>query len=194
MTSTPNLDVMWHGRLADAYLDAVHTPCDPVVATSYRVLNAALRAQYGRLSRLVRVNHVPWDPYTTAEQMFSDLDRGVLYVYRGHALPERHPMLQQWGHDESPALILNDLFRAVHDYYGHWSETGERYPFGTDTDGRGFIGEEHAFMRHREMLPRGAWLALTCETRAQVAVNNFRLPGSFCEQKACRLPEEFVYG
>lgn len=75
----------------------------------------------------------------------------------------------------------NDMFRGVHDFFGHAAS------------GRGFDphGEEAAYQSHRSMFSPMARGALTTETRAQNSANNYGgLPkGEYADQKLIILPK-----
>ena len=104
-----------------------------------------------------------------------------------------HPLLADSGRTDMNGrpLLMNDLLRAVHDYYAH----------SLTTVGFGPLGEEAAWRNHMEMTrsPWARW-ALTTETRGQNSWVNFR-PGvegkplvdrGFADQKADLLPIEFI--
>lgn len=143
------------------------------------------------------------DPYEEPSALFADLDVKVLRVFTGGELPVNHPMRELVRVFTGPRMPLpistsiNNVFRAVHDYYGHYGgPDNAHYEFGTTAaglGGNGLTGEELAYQRHKAMYSRDAWLALTVETRCQTAANNL-LPrvietGGFIEQKAVWLPE-----
>ena len=75
----------------------------------------------------------------------------------------------------------NDMFRGVHDFFGHAAS------------GRGFDphGEEAAYRSHRSMFSPMARGALTTETRAQNSANNYGgLPkGEYADQKLVIVPK-----
>lgn len=75
----------------------------------------------------------------------------------------------------------NDMFRGIHDVFGHAAT------------GRGFDahGEEAAYRSHRAMFSPLARGAMTTETRGQNSVNNYGgLPkGEYAEQKLVVLPK-----
>jgi hypothetical protein len=76
----------------------------------------------------------------------------------------------------------NDMFRAVHDAFGH-AATGR----GFDVD-----GEEAAWCKHSSMYSRLARQAMTTETRGQNSALVFCCDGAhFPEQKVFLLPPEF---
>lgn len=118
----------------------------------------------------VRVEFREDDPYADASEMFADVADGWLRVW---ATPEdqRHPVLTP---DE------NDMFRAVHDFHGH-------YMTGRDFSRH---GEEAAWVRHSQMFTGLARRAMTTETRGQssafIWINDGR---EFPPQKAVLLPD-----
>ena len=99
-------------------------------------------------------------------------------------------------------LLVNDVFRFVHDFFGH-TERGNSF---------GPVGEENAFDVHARMFSKEARRAMTTETRGQTSWVNFGKhlrnekgeiikkgePGyispterPFAQQKIGLLPEEF---
>ena len=77
---------------------------------------------------------------------------------------KRNPLLAPTGeHWNGIPVTVNDVFRAVHDYFGHAKE------------GSGFRsdGEENAWRSHASMYSPLARLALTSETRGQNSWLNF---------------------
>jgi hypothetical protein len=82
-------------------------------------------------------------------------------------------------------LLVNDVFRIVHDFYGH---TQHGFQFGP-------VGEYNAFREHAQMYSDAALPALAAETLAQNAWVNFGphsgLPVKerpFSDQKAYAFP------
>lgn len=185
----PNLNVGFHKRLAYAYVFAPHTPEDASVKASYDALRLQTLDQYTSLVRQGVKVELTDSEYPSALAMFADIASGRLCVYTGGTLPIDHPMAEAFGY-----LTLNSMFRAVHDYYGHYGGLGEiKYPFGTlayRLGGDGLFNEERAFQRHKRMYTPEAYNALACETRAQTACNNLlEVAGGFVDQKAVLLPE-----
>ncbi len=137
---------------------------------AYRQMADQVEAQYRELAASVRVRFESEDPYRSADEMFEDVKTGWLRVW---STPEEqaHPLLGQHG---------NDMFRAVHDYHGHYMTA------------RGFDrhGEEAAWIRHSQMFTGLGRRAMTSETRGQnsafIWVNGGR---TFPEQKAVLLPD-----
>lgn len=136
---------------------------------AYRRFAAQVAEQYRELVKEVVVRFSEEDPYASAEEMFRDVRKGFLAVY---ATPEeqRHPLL---------ALRENDMFRAVHDYYGHF------------LSGRDFSrhGEEAAWVRHSQMFSGLAQRAMTTETRGQSSALCWITTPEFPEQKGILLPD-----
>jgi hypothetical protein len=129
------------------------------------------RPDFGGLGIAVRV--VDEDPYTDVESMVHDVRRRRLKVWASAASGNPHPYLSDGE---------NDMFRAVHDVFGHAAS------------GRGFDrhGEEAAWLKHSTMYSPLAARALTTETRGQNCAQIFRNSGEhFPEQKAVLLPPSF---
>lgn len=113
------------------------------------------------------------DPYDSPQAMREDIERGRMSVLSTRATGG-HPFMD----DDT-----NDMFRAVHDVFGH---------AGT---GRGFDrhGEEAAWMKHSRMYSEKARPAMTTETRGQNSAMIFSLSGEqFAPQKIGLLPEKFT--
>jgi hypothetical protein len=103
----------------------------------------------------------------------------------------KSPMLEDSGVViDGMKLKNNDLFRIVHDYFGHAKE------------GVGFraTGEDNAFRQHRAMFSPAAQRALTTETRGQNSWLNYGPQGAknrtaktedtvFADQKVGLMPE-----
>lgn len=114
------------------------------------------------------------DPYGSGgdiNKIFSELHHDVRENQRIQALSTAstggHPF---FTNDQ------NDMFRAVHDVYGHLGS------------GRGVDhnGEEAAFQKHAQMFSPLARQAMATETRGQNS--HLRLHGDFPEQKVALLP------
>ncbi|HWG98133.1 MAG TPA: hypothetical protein VNV66_02170 [Pilimelia sp.] len=129
------------------------------------------RVEFGGLGVAVRV--VDEDPYPDAEAMAEDLRHRQLRVFASAATGNPHPYLSDGE---------NDMFRAVHDAFGHAAT------------GRGFDphGEEAAWWKHRAMYSPLARRALATETRGQNCALVFHYQGDrFPRQKAVLLPRSF---
>ncbi|GAB3795577.1 hypothetical protein [Micromonospora zhanjiangensis] len=166
-------------RIAAAYLagPAADTAAEP----AYRAFRAETAAQFEFLTRSrgrgglgIEVLVQAEDPYPDAAAMTSDLrDFGLLRVYGTAGCGNPHPYL---SNDD------NDMFRAVHDAFGHAAT------------GRGFDrhGEEAAWLKHATMYSPLARQAMTTETRGQTCVFFYYFKGErFPRQKMFVLPEPF---
>ncbi|GHJ47256.1 hypothetical protein Cs7R123_45980 [Catellatospora sp. TT07R-123] len=129
------------------------------------------RPAYGGLGVAVRI--VDEDPYPDMAAMIADLRERRLKVFASAACGNPHPYLSD---------AENDMFRAVHDAFGHAAS------------GRGFDadGEEAAWRKHCTMYSELARRAMTTETRGQSCVLFVHYRGMrFPEQKAALLPVAF---
>lgn len=201
------LDVGRSKRIADAYQVMEHKPNDPAVKASYDALKRETLAQYQHLTN-GGAKLEPWakqgQPYADSAAMRNDVHKNNhLYFFTGGDMPKDHPLAEPTGVKYGGQdLTHNDLFRAVHDYYGH-SIYGNEF---------GPRGEEHAWRTHSRMFSPEARPAMTTETRGQNSWVNFGShlrdksgrvlrkgdPGyigvadrPYAEQKAGLLPEEF---
>ncbi|MEV4539712.1 hypothetical protein AB0J82_38645 [Asanoa sp. NPDC049518] len=174
------LDPLVGAAIADAYLAAPRL--EERAYPAYRAFCRETLKQYdfligrtafGGLGVAVRV--VDEDPYPDAESMVDDLRVRRLKVWASAAGGNAHPYLSDGQ---------NDMFRAVHDAFGHAAS------------GRGFDrhGEEAAWVKHSTMYSALARRALTTETRGQNCARIFRCGGdTFPEQKAALLPRRFSH-
>ncbi|GAA1740524.1 hypothetical protein [Luedemannella helvata] len=164
--------------IADAYLSA--PVCEERAYAAYAAFCRETvqqfhflvgRPEFGGLGVTVRV--VDDDPYPDVSAMVADIRRRQLRVFSTAASENPHPYLSDGE---------NDMFRAVHDAFGHAAS------------GRGFDphGEEAAWLKHSTMYSRLARRALTTETRGQTCALVLRSPdGRFPRQKAALLPARF---
>lgn len=193
-------------RVAKAYDRMEHKPNDPEVKASYDALKNETANQFEHLlGRGMTFEFVDSNPYNSSQEMAADVaDNRNLKVFRTSkgfgtdaAVNNDHPLLElipaemadKYGLPKD--LTYNDVFRAVHDYYGH-AKNG--YGFGAR-------GEENAWRAHSQMYTDTARPAMTTETRGQNSWVNFGPYGQqnradpantrFAEQKAGLLPAEF---
>lgn len=160
-------------RLADAY-DALPDGAPAVGSESYvayEALRVEVKAQYKYLTEElgIKVEFMPSgvDPYRDAAEMVQDvLVNKRLKIYTDYS---DHPMFRI---DPETGIHENNMFRAVHDYFGHIAG-GSRFDRN---------GEELAFLRHLQMFGDDAAKAATTELRGQTAwlIRN----GGFPPQKA----------
>lgn len=182
----------------------------PGVAESYKALADETRAQYrALLDQGIRFKFMQpdgkggyIDPYGKSPAMgYKSLrDSGALEIYpttldtfgTQNKAALDHPMLQPSGEsfDGQPAL-MNDLFRAVHDAYGHF---GPGNPFFRAR------GEDAAFQLHATMYSPEALKTAGTELRGQNSWLNYGPHGEhnrkasaadtiFADQKAGIMPE-----
>ena len=112
----------------------------------------------GEMDYLARAAKAGMKP---AEFMRRELAEGKPFnVYSGG---DPHPFLSKV--DPATGLNENEMFRAVHDYFGH---LGPKTP-----NSFGPKGEENAWLAHRQMYSPLAEPALTAETRGQNSYVNY---------------------
>lgn len=162
-------------RVADAYEAAQHRPDDPAVKAAY---DAFARETIDQWQFLVNrgVKMEPWtqegQPYRSSAEMVQDVvENRHLWFFPteagyGQSGTEgmNHPLLQKTGIEVGGIeLVVNDLFRAVHDYFGH---AKEGFEFGPK-------GEYNAFLAHSRMFSDEAVPAMAAETMGQNSWVNF---------------------
>jgi hypothetical protein len=189
--------------VGDAYEEMKHDPTNPKVAKSYDAFKAETLAQYKQMVKAgVKVDLDPSYPYKNPREMHEDVRaNNHMNVYPSEegfgssdAAPSDHPLMEK-----APVKIggkdatYNDLFRAVHDYYGHAAE------------GNGFRanGEYNAWRAHRQMYSPEARGAMDAETLGQNSWVNSGPPAAlnkgatsadtiYADQKAGLLPRSVV--
>lgn len=205
------IDTEFAKRIADFYEEAADAPHSPEVKAAYSALADETLAQYAYMKR-AGITIEPFDgktePYKDSAAMRADVrDNKHLYFFKteeGFAGAADNPLLQPSGVEiGGHELLVNDVFRAVHDYFGH---TAEGYEFGPR-------GELNAYLAHSRMFSDEAKPALAAETLAQNSWVNFgkhlrredgTLPQQgdpdfiplgkrpFAEQKNLVVPQEFI--
>lgn len=163
-------------QIADWFDSAKHEPNAPAVNEAYNALVAETKAQY---EDMVAAGYTiePFtgkgEPYSSSADMVADV-RNNKHLYflptdqstfgsSGKDL-SGNPLLQPSGIEVGGRQLLNnDLFRAVHDFFGH---AKQGYEFGPR-------GEYNAFLAHSSMFTPEAIPALGAETLAQNAWVNF---------------------
>ena len=193
-------------RVAQAYEDMPHAPDDPGVRSSYDALARETMAQWQHVKNTgLKVDWITpqtGDPYAENPRMaLRDIrdnnhwwgyptDLGYGSTGEDMKAPE-NPMLADAGEEIGghPARV-NDIFRIVHDYFGHAKE------------GHGFRaeGEDNAFRSHAAMYSDAAKPAMASELRGQNSWLNFGPHGEanrtakaadtiFADQKIGNMPE-----
>lgn len=192
---TRSIDKNFAKDVAAAYDAASHAPNDPDVRAAYTALRAEVCEQFEHLAASgfeVELWFGAGEPYREnlgtkpSQAMAADARSGHLFIYLGGEFPTDHLLGGKSGFEiGGHALNFNDVFRAVHDYFGHALYGNEFGP----------LGEEQAWLVHTRMFSPTATLALATETRGQNCWMNFgpnaHLPASkrpYAEQKNFILP------
>jgi len=176
-------------KIAQAYEEMKHEPNNPKVKRAYQALINETIDQWNEIRKsglkVTKITPEMGNPYLGgSKDVIRDVaENNHLYYFPtesgyGSTDVASHPLLQKVkvDNEEMPA---NDLFRIVHDVFGHVKE-GE---------GFGPKGEENAWMTHKQMYSPEAQKALTSETRGQNSWVNF---GPFGEQNRAN-PEKTTY-
>jgi hypothetical protein len=205
------IDPEFARSLAAAYEAMPHEPKNKKVKEAFADLAKQVRQQYDALTdsgyrfTFFDSKSDPYggNPWNAMRDLRANKRMAVYGTYDGYgtegitgAAIENNPMLQDTGlrwADQSGVrhpVTVNDLFRAVHDAFGHGLE------------GAGFRsrGEENAFQAHARLFTGPALGALTSETRGQNSWMNFGPYGKtnktakledsvFAKQKAGLMPE-----
>ena len=164
-------------RLAKAYDKMANNPSDPKVKKAYDKMIEETMAQYEALRKKgYKFDFMPesGDIYGNPRNAINDLilnkRMSVFPTEQGFGGPsaaqalEANPLLmrvgEKWGGKE---VTANDVFRAVHDAFGHAKH------------GVGFRarGEENAFQSHARMYSPEALPAVASETRGQNSWVNY---------------------
>ena len=195
-------------NIAQAFHMMKHEPDNPAVKASYAQMIKETRDQYRHIRRehpdlQLIPNEAGHDPYAQTPRMAAQdvIENNRLHFFpteQGYGTGEQggidlssHPMLQPSGETlNGKPLLNNDLFRIVHDYFGHLKE------------GYGFraAGEDNAWRSHAAMYSDLARPAMTTETRGQNswvnhgphAAENKGASGAntiYAEQKVGLMPE-----
>ena len=198
-------------RIAQAYEDMPHDPTNPKVKAAYEDLIRQTTDQYQSLIddgyefSFFDSNSDPYDgnPFNAVRDLRQNKRMAVYGTYDGYGTEgitgaeiADNPMLKdtglRWKDQDGVEQVVtaNDLFRAVHDTFGHGLE------------GAGFraTGEENAWQAHARLFTGDALKALTTETRGQNSWLNYgpygdknrtaKLEGTvFAEQKTGLMPD-----
>jgi len=169
-------------RIASDYTNMEDNPDDPLTKASYNAMIKETMDQY-HAAKKSGLNIEFWnprkqeDPYKASPRLATeDVRRNhhmwVFPTYSGYGSGEpiseddakKNPLLQLTGETwNGIPVTVNDVFRAIHDYYGHAKE------------GLGFRadGEENAWRAHASMFSPLARMAMTSETRGQNSWLNY---------------------
>ena len=189
-------------RIAEAYEAMPHAPQDPAVKEAFENLIQQTMAQYRALEAagyqffLIDETNDPYagNPWNAMRDLRANQRMGVFATEAGFGSGatelnvDDNPLLAdtglQWPYgspEGQPKRVLaNDLFRAVHDAFGHGLE------------GAGFRvrGEENAWQAHVRLFTGSAVGAITTETRGQNSWLNY---GPYGEQNRTARVEDTVF-
>jgi hypothetical protein len=197
------LDPEHSKAIARAYEDMQHTPNDPATKASYNALIDETAKQYQAIKKTgLKIEPIPPgapDPYAKNPRMaaidvaennhlwFFPTEGGFGTVNKITDNPMLRPMGEKIGDHQ---MLANDMFRVVHDYFGHLKE------------GHGFRapGEDNAWRAHAAMYSDLARPAMTTETRGQNSWVNYGPHGdvnrkasaadtTYADQKVGLMPE-----
>ena len=162
-------------EIADYFQNvAKHQPDAPEVLRSYRAMADETVEQYKAMIA-AGIKPEPYggkgEPYASSEEMMRDVrENKHLYFLRtdnafGQGTQDAaNPLLEKSGQRIGDfELLVNDVFRVVHDYFGH---TQQGLQFGPR-------GEFNAWKSHSRMYSDEAQGAVAAETLAQNAWVNF---------------------
>lgn len=187
--------------------NAKHEPDNPEVKKSYEALKTETRDQFRHLTEKSGIKIEVWNkegqPYQNSADMVKDIEQNKHYFYfptdagfggqAGNAPATNqsgnladHPMMSDSGLQDSTGRQLqdNDVFRIVHDLYGHYPAS---FQFG-------IRGEYNAFNAHRKAYSDAAVPALAAETfmqTAEVANKNYTRAGNTYKMNVA--PDAVVY-
>lgn len=165
--------------IADVYESLEDSPNDPKVQEAYSLMADETAAQHQEIIDAgyeVEIWNGEGEPYANAQEMIDDVrDNKHMWIYSTEAgfgdtaiteeQRQQNKLLQDSGFKDKNGntLLYNDLFRFVHDFFGH-TERG---------NGFGPVGEENAWDVHSRMYTPLARRAMTTETRGQNSWVNF---------------------
>jgi hypothetical protein len=132
---------------------------DDLVKAAYQQLEKETIDQFNALPVSMSYHKSGEGNYLDSKEMLRDVHlHNHLFVYQGG---DRHEFLNKV--DPATGLNSNEMFRAVHDYFGH-AIKGNAF---------GPIGEEVAWASHAQMYSPLARIAMSAETRGQNSFVNY---------------------
>lgn len=198
------VDSYFATHIATAYEAMKHDPSDPAVAKSYQAMMVETKNQY-HAAIAAGYKFEPFtgqgEPYKNSIEMRNDVahNKHLFFFPTKNGFGgaddddvKDNPLLQDTGEKTgNHEMVYNDMFRAVHDLFGH----------AKDGVGFGPRGEENAWLSHASMFSDEALPAMTSETRGQNSWVNFGPHGAenrahpehtiFAKQKTGLLPATF---
>lgn len=164
-------------KIADAYEAMKNEPNNPEVKKAYEAMAKETIDQFKQILEdgyEVEINNE--EPYESSKDMIDDLrDNKKMRIFSTESgfgdepITEKqrndNPLLKDSGFKDKNGkpLLVNDVFRFVHDFFGH-AHLG---------NGFGAVGEENAWNVHSRMYSPLARKAMTTETRGQNSWVNF---------------------
>ena len=185
-------------RIAEEYEKMKHEPNNPKVKEAYQNLIDQTLDQYKVLKDagyefyFFDETNDPYNgsPWAAMEELRNDKKMAVFSTESGFGTDEKvdvsdNPMLADTGFKweykgKMRPVLANDLFRAVHDAFGH----------GIEGSGFRARGEENAWQAHARLFTGSAVAAITTETRGQNSWLNY---GKFGEQNRTASVEETIF-
>ena len=170
------VDVERAEKIAREYDRMEHAPNDPLVKAAYEAMVRETSEQFREILKTgLKIEFIRGDdPYADSPyNAVLDIERNNhLWVFStrdGFGTddtfdPSDSPLLSETEFEiDGVKLLANDVFRIVHDYFGHYM------------NGVGFraAGEENAWQAHASMYTPLARRAMTSETRGQNSWLNF---------------------
>lgn len=161
-------------KIADAYQETKHNSQDILVQAAYEQLTIEILQQFFFIQQELNIEFEPYngkgEPYNNSLEMVKDIYNYHMYFFKtsngfGEKMVDsKNPMLRKIGFFANDyEFLVNDVFRIVHDVFGHATHG---YSFGP-------VGEDFAWMTHIRMLSPLARAAMTTETRGQNCWVNF---------------------
>lgn len=146
-------------EMPDVVKEAGAKNYDELLAASYKQMAKETKEQFDTLPLSYSFHKNGEGNYASSAEMAKDVHgNGHLYVFQGG---DPHDFLHNV--DPRTGLNENEMFRAVHDAYGH-AVHGNQF---------GPKGEEIAWGLHQQMYSPLARLAMTAETRGQNSFVNY---------------------
>jgi hypothetical protein len=178
-TNVTKINKAFAFAVADAYAEMKDDPFNPEVQAAYNQMTTELLQQYNAMEAggyVIEIYTGEGEPYASSEEMIEDLrENKRMFILSSETdfgsggvteeMRQRNAMLKSSGFNDANGkpLLINDIFRGVHDFFGH-SVRGNSF---------GPIGEENAWDEHAAMFTPLARKALTTETRGQNSWVNF---------------------
>jgi hypothetical protein len=187
-------------KIAAAFDSLPDNPDDPAVKKAYDALINETLEQYQEIKKtglkVIPMKAGEANPYANSQAVVDDILKNNRLQYYptdqgyGSGSLAKNPLLRETVEmaDGKP-MLANDVFRVVHDYFGH-AKNGNKF---------GATGEENAYRAHKQMYSPEAQKALTTETRGQNSWVNYGPQGqanranpaatTYADQKAGLLPD-----